>query len=278
MEIGKLDYTKKAGTTPLRAVRTSYPVRNAEGKAQTRRTAYGSAHVKEAAALSPAVVYILSGGEDREKNFFKALKNDSLLTSCVHVLFQSKKGQGLQPYQMEEIWQKGRKTGKINVEGTEYRVSSIDSVYLVTDVDEFEPQLVKIVKGKEKGDQGHWVISNPCIEIWLYYCYRADLDAKVTSLRYVSRKKRSQRMKALNHELFNGGIDPRKAFDNTKTGIKNSVAHYRTGHYGIPLLFSTSMHLMMKELLDFVEARGHSFEEYRTAKRERIEAFLVGKK
>lgn len=164
------------------------------------------------------------------------------------------------------------------MDGTEYRVSAIDRVYLVTDVDEFEPQIVKILKNKGKSDQGHWIISNPCIEIWLYYCFRADLDVMVASLRYVSRKKRSQRMKSLNHELFNGGIDPRKAFDNTRTGIANSKLHYRTGHYGIPSLFATSMHLMMEELFDFIKARGRSFEEYQEAKRKRIEAFLAGKK
>lgn len=278
MKIEELVYTKKAGANPLRAATPSYPVANIVGKDHTRRIVYSPDYEKGVAALTPAVVYILSGGEDREKNFFKALKGGSMLSSCIHVIFQSKKGQGLQPYQMDELWQKSRKTGKICVDGREYRVSSIDSVFLVTDVDEFESQLVKILKDKDKNDQGHWIISNPCIEIWLYYCYRADLDVKVKALRYVSRKKRSQRMKSLNHKLFNGSIDPRKAFGKTKTGITNSIAHYRTMHYGIPSLFATAMHLMMVELLDFIKSRGRSFEEYQEANRKKIEAFLEMKK
>lgn len=275
MEIDKLDYTKKTGSEPLRSVRPTLAVSNAIETVQPRNSIRSSAHEKGLAMLSPAVVYILSGGEDREKNYFKALRNNSVLSSCVHVLFQSRKGQGLQPYQMEEQWQKIRKTGKLTLEGVEYRINSIDSVYLVTDVDEFEHQLVKILKNKDRSDNGSWIISNPCFEIWLYYCYRSDIDAKVNDIRYVSRKKRSQRMKALNHELIHGGADPRKAFDNTKEGIANSTAHYRTRHYRIPGLFATSMHLMMTEILGFITERGRSFEEYQEAKRKRIEAFLL---
>lgn len=277
MEIDTLDYTKKSGTEPLRAIRPAMSVSNAVETVRSRRSVRSSDHEKGFAVLSPAVVYILSGGEDREKNYFKALRTSPILSSCVHVLFQSRKCQGLQPYQMENQWQKVRKTGMLTVEGEEYRINSIDSVYLVTDVDEFETQLVKILKNKDKNDAGRWIISNPCFEIWLYYCYRSDLDAKVKNIRYVSRKKRSQRMKALNHELINGGADPRKAFDNAKVGIANSAAHYKTGRYNIPGLFSTSMHLMMTEILGFISERGRSFEEYQEAKRRRIESFLSGK-
>ena len=93
----------------------------------------------------------------------------------------------------------------------------------------------------------------------------------------MSRKKRSKRMKALNHELINGGADPRKAFENTKVGIANSKAHYRTGHYDIPGLYATSMHLMMTEILGFISERGRTFEEYQEDRRRRIESFISGK-
>ena len=278
MEIGKLDYTKKSGSKPLRSVRPATTVVNAVRTLAPRRMVRSSDHEKGLAVLTPAVVYILSGGEEREKNYLKSLRNDPILKSCVHVLFQSKKGQGLQPYQMEKIWQKARQTGKLIVDGVEYRVNNIDSVFLVTDVDEFESQLVKILKNKDKSDVGSWIISNPCIEIWLYYCYRADLDTKMKKLRYVSRKKRSQQMKALNHQLINGGANPIKAFNQTKIGITNSTAHYRTGHYGIPRLFATSMHLMMTEIFGFISERGRSFDEYQESKRKKIESFLLGKR
>lgn len=231
---------------------------------------------KGGAILLPAIVYVLSGGEEREKVYFRNLKNDKMLGSCVQVLFQSKKGQGLQPFQMNDIWRQARKKGKIIVDGKEYRLSKVDKVFLVSDVDEFESQLVSALSTKAKDDYGQWIISNPCLEIWLYYCFEKDLPSEILKLRYITRAKRSQRMKQLNHQLI-GGADPRKAFDNTPTGIANSKLHYRTGHYRIPGLFATSFHLMMEQIIAFVTERGRSFSEYQEAKRKKIEAFLAGK-
>ena len=47
----------------------------------------------------------------------------------------------------------------------------MDKVFLLSDVDEFYDQLEKIFKGNQTDVQGRWVVSNPCFEIWLYYCY-----------------------------------------------------------------------------------------------------------
>lgn len=105
---------------------------------------------KGGAILLPAIVYVLSGGEEREKVYFRNLKNDKMLGSCVQVLFQSKKGQGLQPFQMNDIWRQARKKGKIIVDGKEYRLSKVDKVFLVSDVDEFESQLVSALSTKAK--------------------------------------------------------------------------------------------------------------------------------
>lgn len=277
MDSDKLSYQKETGSKLLREpVLTALPIR--------RRLINGNArwscskdHKKGEAVLVPAIVYVLSGGEDREKVYFRNLKNDKMLGSCVQVLFQSKKGQGLQPSQMNNIWQQGRKKGKILVDGEEYRLSKVDKVFLVTDVDEFEDQLVSALSNKARDDYGQWVISNPCFEIWLYYCFEKDLPSEILKLRYITRAKRSQRMKQLNHQLINGGADPRKAFDNTPTGIANSKLHYRAGHYRIPGLFATSFHLMMEQIIAFVTERGRSFSEYQEEKRKKIEAFLAGK-
>jgi hypothetical protein len=152
----------------------------------------------------------------------------------------------------------------------------VDKVFLVTDVDEFESQLVKILSHKAKDDYGQWIISNPCIEIWLYYCYEKELAPEMLKLRYVSRARRSQKLKQLNNDLIKGGADPRKAFDNTPAGIANSKVHFRTGHYGIPKFLATSFHLMMEQIQEFIIERGRSFEEYQEAKRKKIEAFLKG--
>ena len=226
MDSHKLSYQKETGSKPLREpVLTAPPIRRRliKGYAQW---SYSKDHKKGEAVLVPAIVYVLSGGEDREKVYFRNLKNDKMLGSCVQVLFQSKKGQGLQPFQMNDIWQQGRKKGKIIVDGKVYRLSKIDKVFLVSDVDEFESQLVSALSTRTKDDYGQWIISNPCIEIWLYYCFEKDLSPEILKLRYITRAKRSQRMKQLNHQLIHGGADPRKAFDNTPSGIANSKSHY----------------------------------------------------
>ena len=277
MDSHKLSYQKETGSKPLREpVLTAPPIRRRliKGYAQW---SYSKDHNKGEAVLVPAIVYVLSGGEDREKVYFRNLKNDKMLGSCVQVLFQSKKGQGLQPFQMNEIWQQARKKGKIIVDGTVYRLSKIDKVFLVSDVDEFESQLVSALSTRTKDDYGQWIISNPCIEIWLYYCFEKDLSPEILKLRYITRAKRSQRMKQLNHQLIHGGADPRKAFDNTPLGIANSQSHYRTEHYTIPGLFATSFHFMMEQIIAFVTERGRSFSEYQEEKRKKIEAFLAGK-
>ena len=277
MDSHKLSYQKETGSKPLREpVLTAPPIRRRliKGYAQW---SYSKDHNKGEAVLVPAIVYVLSGGEDREKVYFRNLKNDKMLGSCVQVLFQSKKGQGLQPFQMNEIWQQARKKGKIIVDGTVYRLSKIDKVFLVSDVDEFESQLVSALSTRTKDDYGQWIISNPCIEIWLYYCFEKDLSPEILKLRYITRAKRSQRMNQLNHQLIHGGADPRKAFDNTPLGIANSKSHYRTEHYKIPGLFATSFHFMMEQIIAFVTERGRSFSEYQEEKRKKIEAFLAGK-
>ena len=277
MDSDKLTYQKNPGEVPLRKPIIVVPPKRVRKVGGVAPLSYSKDHGKGKGVLSPAVVYVLSGGSEREKTYFRNLRNDKILSSCVQVLFQSKQGQGLQPYQMDKIWQTGQRQGYINYEGKRYRQNKIDKVFLVSDVDEFEPQLVSILSQKRKSDYGQWIISNPCIEIWLYYCFRNDIAAEIEKLRYVSRAKRSQQMKRLNDMLIKGGADPRKAFDNTPSGIVNSKAHYRTGHYGIPGLFATSCHIMMAQIQSFSIERGHSFAEYQEAKRKKIEAFLAGK-
>lgn len=277
MESDYLIYQKEPGVRPLREpVLAAIPARP---KLTTigGQWSYSKDHKKGEAVLVPAIVYVLSGGEDREKTFFKNLKNDKILGSCVQVLFQSKKEQGLQPYQMDKIWQQGRKRGKLIIDGNVYRLSKVDKVFLVTDLDEFESQLVSILSGRTQEDFGQWIVSNPCFEIWLYYCFETNLAPEIQKLRYVTRAKRSQRLKNLNNKLIRGGTDPRKAFDNTPIGIANSNLHYRTGRYKIPCLFATSFHLMMEQIIAFVNERGRSFAEYQEAKRKQIEVFLAKK-
>lgn len=57
------------------------------------------------------------------------------------------------------------------IESQLFQLDTMDKVFLLSDVDEFYDQLEKIFKGNQTDVQGRWVVSNPCFEIWLYYCY-----------------------------------------------------------------------------------------------------------
>ena len=88
----------------------------------------------------PSLIFIISGGEKREKDFLKELINDKK-SSVLRVLFLSKKGQGLLPFQMQEKWQEFRKKGEFTIDDQSYCLEEIDEVFLLTDVDDFYNQL-----------------------------------------------------------------------------------------------------------------------------------------
>ena len=151
-------------------------------------------------------------------------------------------------------------------------------VLLGKDVNEVKDQIEELHAFCAHKENWNLVISNPCIEIWLYYCYKKDLALEMLKLRYVKRAHRSQRLKQLNNSQISGGADPRVAFDNTPAGIANSKLHYRTGYYGIPRLFATSFHIMMEQIFAFINEKGRSFAEYQEAKRKKIDFFLTKKR
>lgn len=86
----------------------------------------------------------------------------------LRVAFVSKEGQGLQPYQMQAIWSAIQQSGEVSLTNQHYQLDEMDKVFLLSDVDEFYDQLVKIdcVAGNQQA--GQWIISNPCFEVWLY--------------------------------------------------------------------------------------------------------------
>ena len=247
-----------------------------------RRREYGKREpLKDAHKL-----YIVCEGEGTEPNYFGFFEG---LSSNLKVVTIPPK-EGTDPLKLME-----RAKQVLIGEEREYTVEYEhgDTVWFVIDTDKWEEQ-GKIVPLREFCSQQNasisnaldevktyqaWNVaqSNPSFEIWLYYCFETNLAPEIQKLRYVTRAKRSQRLKNLNNKLIRGGTDPRKAFDNTPIGIANSNLHYRTGRYKIPCLFATSFHLMMEQIIAFVNERGRSFAEYQEAKRKQIEVFLAKK-
>lgn len=197
----------------------------------------------------PSLIFIISGGEKREKDFLKELISGKK-SSVLKALFLSKKGQGLLPDKMQEQWQQIRTEGKFIIDDQTYYLEKIDEVFLLSDVDDFYNKLQKILSSKAMDDSGRWIISNPCFEIWLYYCYKNDPNRDLSCVKSCSPNKLSQELKQRCDKVVKGGLNGIKAFGYMNNGIKNSKEHYAADGNGIPVLFATQMHEMAQFIID----------------------------
>ena len=210
--------------------------------------------------LSTNLVFVISGGKKREKDFLRELIKQRDLHS-LRVAFMSEKGQGLQPYQMQDKWEQIQSVGEFKINSQDYHLASNDKVFLLSDVDEFYNQLEKIFKNNSGNQQGKWIVSNPCFEIWLYYCYLNNPDKDLEILRFESVEKRSKKLKFLGNSIVSGGLNPGIAFEHMEIGIKHSLAHYDTDKNGIPVLFATQMYEMAQYLVDTIVAEAKQTEK-----------------
>lgn len=200
--------------------------------------------------FSSSLFIIISGGEEKEKKYFKKLKYDSRTHfPRIDARFFSKKGQGLDPEQMLE---KAK-----NVQSELQEIVESDKFYLVSDVDHFRPKLLKIIP-KCKEQNFNLIISNFCFEVWLYYsCF----DCKPTD--FVKPKepdKCSGACKEYVHNKYKTGITPHRAFLYIEEAIVNSEKNYTEDENGIPSEFSSQMHILAKEILPLIK---EELSEYR---------------
>ena len=192
MDLSKLTYTKGSSERSLQDT-IQKPSTGKEEKGDVLSVPVPAAYRKIEGVFSPNLVFVLSGGEKREKDFLWELIKQQKLRS-LRVVFMSKEGQGLQPYQMQERWQEILKAGKFMISGQVYRLDEMDKVFLLSDVDEFYDQLVKVCENTS-GGRGQWIISNPCFEIWLYYCYLNDPETDLKELLHLTAAQRSKKLK-----------------------------------------------------------------------------------
>ena len=197
----------------------------------------------------PSLIFIISGGEKRERDFLKELISGKK-SSVLRALFLSKERQGLLPDQMQKEWQKIRKERKFIIDDQTYYLEKIDEVFLLTDVDIFYDQLQDILSSKAMDDAGRWIISNPCFEIWLYYCYKNDPNNDLNCITSLSPNQRSKILKQRCNDVVKGGLNGIRAFGYMNNGIKNSKEHYAADNNGIPVLFATQMHEMAQCIID----------------------------
>lgn len=215
--------------------------------------------------FSYSLLCVISGGTKRERDFLKELIKGNKLSS-LRVIFVSKEGQGLHPYQMQECWNKIQDGGTLAIDGRPFKLDSFDKVFLLSDVDEFYEQLVKIKKEKSAVDMGEWIISNPCFEIWLYYCYKNNPEIDLASLKDSPIHCRSQKLKNSCHSLFSGGLNPILAFEHMTEGVRNSKSHFSIDCNGIPKLYSTQMHIMAEYMMDILNKNTNEYNVFVSAR------------
>ncbi|MCI7465907.1 MAG: RloB family protein [Bacteroidales bacterium] len=259
MDLSKLTYSKDSPRKTLKKANFLPPAkRETESKPLVNQRYIPQSYSKADGVLSPHLVFVLSGGEKRERDFLSKLIQQREIRS-LRVVFMSEKQQGLQPFQMQEMWKEIQSAGKFKAKGQTYHLEDIDKVFLLSDVDEFYEQLKKIFNDNADAEQGQWIVSNPCFEIWLYYCYLNDPKKDLESLESETSAKRSQKLKSLVAKLIHGGIDPRKAFEQMVKGINNSREHYKVDTNSIPVLFATQMHIMAQYLVETMNQNNNEY-------------------
>lgn len=263
MDLSKLTYSKDSPRkTPKKANFLPPAKRETESKLLVNTEDIPQSYSKTDGVLSPHLVFVLSGGEKRERNFLSTLIQQREIRS-LRVVFMSENQQGLQPSQMQEMWKEIQSAREFEANGQTYHLKDIDKVFLLSDVDEFYEQLKKIFNDNADAEQGQWIVSNPCFEIWLYYCYLNNPENDLKSLESKTFAKRSRELKRLLPELIPGGIHSRKAFEQMVTGIDNSLEHYKVDENSIPVLFATQMHIMAKYLVDTMNQNNNEYTNYR---------------
>ena len=215
--------------------------------------------------FSYSLLCVISGGTKRERDFLKELIKGNKLSS-LRVIFVSKEGQGLHPYQMQERWNEIQNEGTLAIDGRPFKLDSFDKVFLLSDVDEFYEQLVRIKKDKSAVDTGEWIISNPCFEIWLYYCFKNNPEVDLAILKDSPISNRSQKLKNICHSLFSGGLNPILAFERMNEGVSNSKSHYSVDCNGIPKLYSTQMHIMAEYMMDILNKNTNEYNVFVSAR------------
>ncbi len=243
----KLTYSRKARELellPTKEVRLSDETTGPEHNEEPFVEING--YEKNEGVFSYDIVYVISGGEHKEKVFLRELINRKNIHS-LRVIFESKANQGLQPYQMQELWKRIEVSREICVDGENYQLDAVDRVFLLSDVDEFYEQLIQI-EGKNEPEH-QWIISNPCFEMWLYYCFRDSPQRDLAKIEPLPVSQRSQEMKKWCNKLIGGGMRPEKAFEQMERGIENSERYYEEDCNGIPVLYATQMHKMAQHLL-----------------------------
>lgn len=216
-------------------------------------------YTKQEGELSPALYFVISGGEVRERNYLQAIekKQEFSRLRIVFITSERKKG-GLTPQMMYTRVETAFSNGHIEQNSIHYDIMEIDAVYLLTDVDHYSNELQSLLPATQTKPY-KWIVSNPDFEIWLYYSYFNNPSTDLASIACLPQSEMSSALKTINGELKSGGIDPRKAFEQIPAAISNSLRNYKEDEYGIPALFATQMHFFVQNVIQVI---GHEYKQW----------------
>lgn len=193
--------------------------------------------------MPKAFFVIISGGQVREKDYLKIISAHDRFKR-IKLKFNADEKE-LIPDRMFDL----ALSKKAHYKTSQNQDDEPDKIYLVSDVDHFKKDLLRI-KPKCEDEGFKLIISNPCFEVWLYYAYKSTkLNMKIPK----KESKISSNLKTWLGEKVKGGIEPNKVIFNIHSNIENAKNNYNEDENGIPTLFSTNMYLLANDLLQFIE-------------------------
>lgn len=254
MDIDDLGYSK---SEPTRSVHASEKESTAGPEKAAATSASGeimaeisSEYSKPEIGVETVCMFLVSGGEKRERDYFSYLRAQP--SRRLRVIFVSKKGQGLTPTQMiKEVEESIEEEYFCDYNGQLAYIAPEDSIYLISDLDQYRAELQTLLR-RQQQEKYRWIISNPAFEVWLYYHYYDTPDI-IKEAAAIGPDKRSQWLKDRLHQLRDGGVNPVKAIMLIETAIKNSKANYSVTEDLIPTLFSTQMYIVGEHLLSVLK-------------------------
>ena len=270
MDLNKLRYSKTVAVKDMEA--HSDKTEKAAVSEKDKSLSVGkmsSDYLKGEATIETKIVFIISGGDKREKDYFKMLMKDRHIRR-LKIAFVSKKGQGLVPSQMFELAKEYLFNKRFVTETDSFSIDADDTLYLVQDMDEFEVDIRTMFDKGDEIQQATWIVSNPSIEVWLFY---HKFDTPKGYLDEGLKKplsERSQWLKKKLDALVPGGINPINAFADIRIAIANSKANYKE-YNGLPDVYSTQMHILAEDILNTL---GNEFDEMRQRRKEMAERFM----
>ena len=273
MDLNKLRYSKTVAVKDMEA--HSDKTEKAAVSEKDKSLSVGkmsSDYLKGEATIETKIVFIISVGDKREKDYFKMLMKDRHIIR-LKIAFVSKKGQGLVPSQMFELAKEYLFNKRFVTETDSFSIDADDTLYLVQDMDEFEVDIRTMFDKGDEIQQATWIVSNPSIEVWLFY---HKFDTPKGYLDEGLKKplsERSQWLKKKLDALVPGGINPINAFADIRIAIANSKANYKE-YNGLPDVYSTQMHILAEDILNTL---GNEFDEMLQRRKEMAERFMRSK-